>query len=192
MVTRVEDTGTDINIFYQDQNGGTTANQQTDAGTTVGFTYKTYEGNTNRLLFTQASWVASGATVGTSVAASDTNWPAGTSVSSVEELQLGQTIFYEVTFNQTSIGSISASDTVTFEFGNPAFAQPGETVFSFIATPGERATLNLDKLKELTNTTIGGRGTFPNGPDVLAINIYKVSGESVSANVVVKWSEAQA
>ena len=192
VVTRVEDTGTDINIFYQDQNGGTTANQQTNAGTTVGFTYQTYEGNTNRLLFTQASWVASGATVGTSVAASDTNWPAGTSVSSVEELQLGQTIFYEVTFNQTSIGSISADDTVTFEFGNPAFAQPGETVFSFIATPGERATLNLDKLKELTNTTIGGRGTFPNGPDVLAINIYKVSGESVSANVVVKWSEAQA
>ena len=50
----------------------------------------------------------------------------------------------------------------------------------------------LDKLKELTNTTLGGRGTFPNGPDVLAINIYKVTGAEVDANVILRWGEAQA
>ena len=47
-------------------------------------------------------------------------------------------------------------------------------------------------LKELTNTTLGGRGTFPNGPDVLAINIYKTTGAATNANIIVKWGEAQA
>ena len=45
-------------------------------------------------------------------------------------------------------------------------------------------------LKELTNTTLGGRGTFPNGPDVLAINVYKTSGTAVDANIIIKWGEA--
>ena len=95
-------------------------------------------------------------------------------------------------FNQTSVTSLSAGNNVTFEFGEPAFAQPGETVFSFIAQPGERSTLDLSELKELTNTPLGGRGTFPNGPDVLAINIYKISGTAVDANIILKWGEAQA
>ena len=52
--------------------------------------------------------------------------------------------------------------------------------------------LDLGQLKELTNTTLGGRGTFPNGPDVLAINVYKTAGTDVNANVILRWSEAQA
>jgi hypothetical protein len=65
-------------------------------------------------------------------------------------------------------------------------------VFSFIANPGERSTLDLNELKELTNTPLGGRGTYPNGPDVLAINVYKVSGSSANANIILRWGEAQA
>ena len=52
--------------------------------------------------------------------------------------------------------------------------------------------LDLSTLKELTNTTLGGRGTFPNGPDVLAINVYKSGGASTTANIILRWSEAQA
>ena len=65
-------------------------------------------------------------------------------------------------------------------------------MFSFIAVPGERSTLDLSALKEITNTPLGGRGTFPNGPDVLAINVYKVSGADLNANILCKWGEAQA
>jgi hypothetical protein len=50
----------------------------------------------------------------------------------------------------------------------------------------------LVELKELTATTIGGRGAFPNGPDVLAINVYKVSGTTATANIILRWGEAQA
>jgi len=47
-------------------------------------------------------------------------------------------------------------------------------------------------LKELTNTTLGGRGTYPNGPDVLAINVYKTGGTDTTANIILRWGEAQA
>jgi hypothetical protein len=69
---------------------------------------------------------------------------------------------------------------------------PGEQVFAFTAAPGSRDNIDLSELKELTNTPIGGRGTFPNGPDVLAINAYLTSGSAVNATINIRWSEAQA
>ena len=147
--------------------------------------------NTNFLYFTQVSWVALGATVGQAV--SDAKFPAGTRVQTISALQsFGGTNYYKITFTQTSNGAIAAAATVTFTFGQPPYALPGETVFSFIATPGSSAALDLSSLKELTNTTLGGRGTYPNGPDVLAINVYKVSGTAIPANLVLRWGEAQA
>ena len=44
----------------------------------------------------------------------------------------------------------------------------------------------------MTATALGGRGTFPNGPDVLAINVYLTQGTPVLANMVLRWGEAQA
>ena len=58
--------------------------------------------------------------------------------------------------------------------------------------PGERSQLDLSPIKELTNTVLGGRGTYPNGPDVLAINIRKTTGAPINGNVIIKWGEAQA
>jgi hypothetical protein len=89
-------------------------------------------------------------------------------------------------------GAIGAS---TYTFSDPnAAAVPGETVFSFIASGGggNTASLDLSNLKELNNTPIGGRGTFPNGPDVLAINVYTTSGTSFTGSLVLRWGEAQA
>ena len=124
--------------------------------------------------------------------------PAGSYVSNVEGPLLfgdqgGSGIeYYRVSFNNTYNGTLQPTDLFNFKFQQPPYAQPGETVFSFIAQPGERSTLDLGLLKELTNTTLGGRGTFPNGPDVLALNVYKTSGTAVDANIIIKWGEAQA
>lgn len=144
------------------------------------------------LFFTSASWVASGATISTRIDSTETKFPAGTSVNSVSTRTFGATTVYRVGFTQASIGgAIAAAATVTFGFG-AAFALPGEQVFSFVSNPGSTDTLQLTDLKELTSTTIGGRGTFPNGPDVLAINVYKVSGTATPVNIILRWSEAQA
>jgi len=146
---------------------------------------------TNYLYFTKTSWETTQAVSGTEV--SDAKFPAGTAVSNVQgPLEFGGTEYYKVTFSQTSIATVAAGATVGFLFGQPPYAQPGETVFSFIANPGELANLDLTGLKELTNTTLGGRGTYPNGPDVLAINVYKTSGAAVDANIILRWGEAQA
>ena len=157
-------------------------------------------------LFTKSVWDAAGAKGGTALGnsagaptnQSDITFPASSSVSNIEGPLLfgnqgsGGIEYYKVTFNNSYNGTLSSGDLFNFEFSQPPFAQPGETVFSFIATPGERATLDLGQLKELTNTTLGGRGTFPNGPDVLALNVYKTTGEALDANIIIKWGEAQA
>ena len=158
----------------------------------LSFTFATARTKSNTAFFTEASWESSGATIGTSVSTSDTNWPANTIVNTVEEKNVGSTNYYEVQFNNASDATLNSASTVTFLFGQPPFAQPGETVFSLIAQPGELSSIDLSYLKELTTTTLGGRGTFPNGPDVLAINVYKVSGDSTTGNILLRWGEAQA
>jgi hypothetical protein len=146
---------------------------------------------TNYLFFDSTTWIASGASVGTKVASDQTKFPAGTSVAQISTRTYGAVTVYRVTFTQTTNGTFSAADTLKFQFGS-AYALPGEQVFSFISNPGNTDTLPLDALKELTATAIGGRGTFPNGPDVLAINVYKVSGTATPCNIILRWGEAQA
>ena len=148
---------------------------------------------TSILFFQSASWISSGATTGTEVD-DNTKYPGGTYVTSASAQSYFGTNYYRVNFNQSSLGAAFTPGTTTiqFKFGVPNYAQPGETVFSFIAAPGTTSVLDLDELKELTNTTLGGRGTYPNGPDVLAVNVYKVAGATTNSNIVLRWGEAQA
>ena len=103
----------------------------------------------------------------------------------------GSSHVYLILSDRTRPGSANAT-TYTFAPILDA-AIPGEQVFSFTASGGgERDNLDLSELKELTNTPIGGRGTFPNGPDVLAINAYLTSGNAINATINLRWAEAQA
>jgi hypothetical protein len=92
-----------------------------------------------------------------------------------------------------SSGLITAlSNTNNVQISRNTYATPGETVFSFINSPNGTDALNLEDLKELTNTPIGGRGTFPNGPDVLFFNVYLTQGSPILCNLILRWGEAQA
>jgi hypothetical protein len=150
---------------------------------------------TNFLVFKQSSWDASQAKVGTEVQ-DYTRFPAGTRVTRVDgpANYVGGSAGneYVVYFSQNSLGTIAGDTNITFLFGQPPFALPGEQVFSFISNAGDATNLELTSLKELTSSSIGGRGTYPNGPDVLAINVYKVAGTATNANIIIRWSEAQA
>lgn len=146
---------------------------------------------TNFLFFTLATFLASEAGVGTRVDASSVAFPGGTVINTVLQRKLGTTFFFRVGFTQSSSATVNANATINFAFGFN-YALPGEQILSFIANPGDQSTLDLSDLKELSTTAIGGRGAFPNGPDVLAINVFKVSGPAVSANIILRWSEAQA
>jgi hypothetical protein len=173
------------------------ASSAISANATVAFTPAIIGTNTSFLYFTQASWETLvsnyGATTGTEVV-DVAKFPSSTKIASVGTLSsFGGTAYYRVNFTQSSIAAIAPSTAITFQFGLPPYAQPGETVFSLVAAPGGATVLELGDLKELTNTTLGGRGTYPNGPDVLAINVYRASGTgSISTNIVLRWGEAQA
>jgi hypothetical protein len=150
---------------------------------------------TNFVYFTKSSWenLVNTYQAGSGSEVSDAKFPAGTRVSTVSTIKtFSSTQYYLVTFNQTANTAITGGTTIGFRFGQPPYALPGETVFSFIAQPGNASSLDLSELKELTNTTLGGRGTYPNGPDILAINVYKVSGATAAANIILRWGEAQA
>jgi hypothetical protein len=88
---------------------------------------------------------------------------------------------------QPSLAQIATS--VTWSSGT--FATPGEQVVAFSSIPGGDATQDLTALKELTNSPFGGVGAYPNGPDILAINVRIVSG-TANATVLLRWGEAQA
>lgn len=157
---------------------------------TAAGTAATYTGNF--LFFTNATFNSSGATAGTRVATSVTQFPAGTAITGVEARTLGPTTVRRVTFTQSANTSIAAAANITFQFGDPQVALPGEQVFSFVTNPGNTVSIDLSELKELTTTAIGGRGAFPNGPDVLAINVLKIAGTVCPVSVVLRWGEAQA
>ena len=179
------------NVWYVAMSNN--ANQNVSGNSTLTVTKAYNTSNTSVLFFQSASWTSSGATTGTEVD-DPTKYPGGTFVTNATAQSYFGTSYFRVTFNQASIGAAFTPGTTTiqFKFGLPPFALPGETVFSFIAGPGTTSVLDLSELKELTNTTLGGRGTYPNGPDVLAINVYKVAGAAINANIVLRWGEAQA
>ena len=103
-------------------------------------------------------------------------------------------IYYGLTLTQSTLGPVTlytASGT-TINCSRSTYALPGETVFSFINSPANKDGLDLSNLKELTNTPIGGRGCFPNGCDVMFVNVYITQGAPISTNIVLRWGEAQA
>jgi hypothetical protein len=187
---------------YTERQFGTVASAVTGAVSSGGGTTVTYTLTGTQLYAVGSRVTVAGITGGTAmngtfvVTSSSagtlivTSTGSGTPSSYTGASVIGTTV-YRVVFTQSSNTTLNAAATLKFQFG-ALYALPGEQVFSFIANPGDSQTLSLDALKELTSTAIGGRGTFPNGPDVLAINVYKVSGTATNANVIVRWGEAQA
>ena len=83
----------------------------------------------------------------------------------------------------------------TVVWSTGSFAIPGEQVFAFAAPTTASGSVNdrldLEQLKELTGAPLGGDGMYPDGSDVLAINVRLTTG-TASGHVLLRWSEAQA
>ena len=94
---------------------------------------------------------------------------------------------FESAGGQPSLAQVATA--VTYSSG--AFALPGEQVFAYSAPPNGSERLDLTELKELTNSPFGGVGAYPNGPDILAINVRTTQNAS-TATVLLRWGEAQA
>ena len=84
----------------------------------------------------------------------------------------------------------------SFTFSTGTFALPGEQTFAFTGPTANGAgavndRLDLTSLKELTGAPLGGDGFYPDGSDILAINVRLTAG-TAQGHVLLRWSEAQA
>lgn len=122
-------------------------------------------------------------------------------------------VIIEGVVNPTNISAVSWLDVnATGQGSQPSFAQVATTWTGGVATGGEQIfafaapapagspssqwgavndRLDLSPLKELTNSPIGGDGVYPDGPEVLAINVRLRNG-TANGTVLLRWSEAQA
>ena len=94
---------------------------------------------------------------------------------------------------QPSFAQYANKDDITWSSGS--YAEPGEVVFAFVANASRSdalvTTLELEKLKQMDGAPIGGDFRFPDGPDILCVNAFVLSGD-VKGTVLLRWSEAQA
>jgi hypothetical protein len=143
----------------------------------------TQTGRTPYVIFDRSQ--TSGVRIGMSI--SGTGVPGGTTV--VAFFNYDATRWYIQFSTPVVPGNAGAT---SYTFSSPVAALPGEQIFSFVGDATQKSTLDLTQLKELNNTPIGGRGTFPNGPDVLAINVYTTGGTAFNGTLALRWGEAQA
>jgi len=92
---------------------------------------------------------------------------------------------------QPSLAQVAT--TVTWSAGTVAV--PGEQVFAFAgpatASGAVNDRLDLEQLKELTGAPLGGDFQYPDGSDILAINVRLTAGTG-SGHILLRWAEAQA
>jgi hypothetical protein len=92
---------------------------------------------------------------------------------------------------QPSLAQVATA--VTWSAGT--FAVPGEQVFAFAAPSSASGSVNdrldLSELKELTGAPLGGDFLYPDGSDILAINVRLTAGTG-TGHILLRWAEAQA
>lgn len=93
--------------------------------------------------------------------------------------------------NQNTYGSQPSFVQISNSFTGTA--APGEQIFSTIASrAGGITTFDLTELKALGNGVIGGDNQFPDGPDVLAINLTNTDSQNATVQTNLFWTETQA
>lgn len=92
---------------------------------------------------------------------------------------------------QPSFAQVSTS----FTWSSSTYALPGEQVFALTGptstTGADSVSLDLSQLKELTGAPLGGDYKYPDGSDILAINV-RLTNATASGHIILRWSEAQA
>jgi hypothetical protein len=145
-----------------------------------------------RFLATETTNVRPGMIVSSPTPAVQALIPGGMTVTGLSGIfNIGGTNYREVYFNRNFLGNVTNGSEFSFS-SLASYAAPGEAIFSFVGLPNAQTQLDLRPLKEITNTAIGGRGMYPNGPDVLAINCFLTGGSTQEVSIVLRWSEAQA
>lgn len=99
-----------------------------------------------------------------------------------------------VTTSGSSAGGSTPTHDVTLTIvAVAAGVTGGERLFAIPISETNSGLLDLTKVKQLVNSAIPGNGVYPNGPEVLAINITAAApGSSANGEFQITFSETQA
>ena len=98
--------------------------------------------------------------------------------------------------NQPSLTQVTAAP--VFGGFSSTLPGPGEKIFEFIYDPLQQNFRDLSHIKELSQSAIGGRATYPDGPDTLYVVCTALANASIGAtfvsnvHVTLQWNENQA
>ena len=69
----------------------------------------------------------------------------------------------------------------------------GERLFAIPVTTTNSGLLDLSTIKQIGTSAIPGQGTYPNGPEIIALQVTALSTVSNPvADIEIQWAESQA
>ena len=107
-------------------------------------------------------------------------------------------------YTQVATGNISGAanyngvlqfNSYSFASGGASYATGGERLFAIPVNATNSGLLDLTQVKQIGNSGIPGYNIFPDGPELLCINITALvptPGIAVTGEVQVQWNESQA
>jgi hypothetical protein len=99
-------------------------------------------------------------------------------------------------YTQVATGNIRATASgQQIAYTSSTYAQGGERLFAIPVNYTNSGELDLSKVKQLGNSGIPGYNTYPDGPELLAINISAIvptTGVNASGEIQIQWAESQA
>jgi len=107
------------------------------------------------------------------------------------------TTFLQPSFTQFVANGLAATTATVrqIEFGTGGqnlAATGGEQLFSIPVTQTNSGFLDLSQIKEITSMVLPGMGTYPNGNEILAINIIPITAVASNVDIQLTFIESQA
>lgn len=82
------------------------------------------------------------------------------------------------------------ASTITYSTGT--YATGGERLFAIPVNATNSGLLDLRRVKQIVTSAIPGGGVYPDGPEVLAINITSITATAASGEIQISFTESQA
>ena len=108
-----------------------------------------------------------------------------------------QSTLFETLSNWQPLGTGSLAQYIDHSaVGTTPLPQGGDVVLSFFANEqstgrNEVTTVEIDSIRELSNSILGGNNNYPDGPDVLTVFARANSTTATTARARISWTEAQ-
>lgn len=80
----------------------------------------------------------------------------------------------------------------TVSYSSGTYASGGERLFAIPVNATNSGVLDLSRVKQIVTSAIPGSGVYPDGPEVLAINITSITAVAASGEIQISFTESQA